>query len=50
MPRPDASPRRGFYFAINDFKTASTLRPIDLQFESRGTGPEKNRRSKNEYG
>ena len=25
----------------DDFKTASTLTPIDLQFESRGTGPEK---------
>ena len=25
----------------DDFKTASTQTPIDLQFESRGTGPEK---------
>ena len=25
----------------DDFKTASTLTSIDLQFESRGTGPEK---------
>ena len=25
----------------DDFKTASTLMPIDLQFECRGTGPEK---------
>jgi len=24
----------------DDFETASTLTPIDLQFESRGTGPE----------
>jgi len=25
----------------DDFKTASTLTPIDLQFESRGTGAER---------
>ena len=28
-------------YADDDFKTASTLTPIDLQFESRSTGPEK---------